>query len=91
MVYTVHTGSNTDGLSPYQDEEIDWTRSYETVEGKLFNRTFHSNEYFYCSSCKKYTFSNDSGACIGKYCSYMTLDNSKIYLGNFESDKPKSK
>ncbi len=69
----------------------DVLRTFATEEQKLFNRTFHKNEYFYCDGCKQYTFSNSSGACVGSKCSYLTLEKSRIYLGDFEKEDPRSK
>lgn len=63
---------------------------YSTKEQKLFNRTFNNDEYFYCDRCRSYYFSNTSGACDSSMCSYLTMEKTKIYLGNFVSDNPKS-
>lgn len=66
---------------------------YETENEHWFNRTFHPNEYFYCDTCKEFSFTNESGACVndGKDCSYVTMDNSRIYLGDYDGDNPKKK
>ena len=69
----------------------DVLRTFVIEEQTFFERTFHKNEYFYCDGCKQYTFSNSSGACVGSKCSYLTLERSRIYLGDFENGDPKSK
>ena len=73
--------------------EEDLYRTYETRQTSLFNRTFKQNEYFYCKNCKQYTFVNKNGACLhnNSYCSYLTLEKSIFYLGDFDKDYPKSK
>ena len=85
--------THVDMCNHYIGDEMDSDLRYETEDEHWFNRTFHPNEYFYCDTCKKFSFTNESGACVndGKDCSYVTIDKSRIYLGDYEGDKPKSK
>ena len=85
--------THVDICNHYVGDEMDSDLRYETENEHWFNRTFHPNEYFYCDTCKEFSFTNDSRACVndGKDCSYVTMDNSRIYLGDYEDDNPKSK
>ena len=66
--------------------------TFTTKGWDLFDRTFKPDQYFYCKGCKKFEFQNDSdAACVDDKCSYVTIENSKIYPGDIDEDDPDSK
>ncbi|XP_003386349.1 PREDICTED: uncharacterized protein LOC100637709 [Amphimedon queenslandica] len=54
----------------------------------LFNRTFSTDQYFYCKGCKKLNLNNDVVLGNSSATSYVTLEKTVIYLGSFENSEP---
>ena len=61
----------------------------------LFNRTFTTGQYFYCKGCKKLYLTVEEGSGNNSIqtdsLSYVTLEKTVIYLGNFDNSEPESK
>ena len=64
-------------------------QSFSTNDTDLFQRTFKTSEYFYCSHCKTYKFGNYSSSvcqdscqspCVNNTCSAVHMEKSVIYV-----------
>lgn len=66
------------------------TLVFETVETSWWNRTFTTDQFFYCKHCKELPFNVSSPvknlACLNNTdCSYAGLKNAVIYVGTVET------